>query len=87
MNAARIGTEAMMQAYWGAGISASPIISAVLGAAAALEIVHPDAFVGEEYGGFFRSKQCISCRQSCMSGCRNPGKAPYARHGRRIRLF
>jgi len=53
MNAARIGTEAMMQAYWGAGVSASPIICAVLGSAAALEIVHPDAFVGEEYGGFF----------------------------------
>lgn len=53
MNGARIGTEAMMQAYWGAGVSASPIISAILGAAAALEIVHPDAFVGEEYGGFF----------------------------------
>lgn len=53
MNAARIGTEAMMKAYWGAGISASPIICASLGAAAALEIVHPDAFVGEEYGGFF----------------------------------
>ncbi len=53
MNAARIGTEAMMQAYWGAGVSASPIICAVIGSAAALEIVHPDAFVGEEYGGFF----------------------------------
>lgn len=53
MNAAKIGTEAMMKAYWGAGVSASPIISAILGTAASLEIVHPDAFVGEEYGGFF----------------------------------
>ncbi|MCQ1536255.1 hypothetical protein FTO70_11300 [Methanosarcina sp. KYL-1] len=53
MNAAKIGTEAMMKAYWGAGVSASPVISAILGAAASLEIVHPDAFVGEEYGGFF----------------------------------
>ncbi|HII01930.1 TPA: hypothetical protein HA351_09885 [Methanosarcinaceae archaeon] len=53
MNAAKIGTEAMMKAYWGAGVSASPIISAILGTAASLEIVHPDAFVGAEYGGFF----------------------------------
>ncbi len=53
MNAAKVGTEAMMKAYWGAGVSASPIISAILGTAASLEIVHPDAFVGAEYGGFF----------------------------------
>ncbi len=53
MNAAKVGTEAMMKAYWGSGVSASPIISAILGTAASLEIVHPDAFVGEEYGGFF----------------------------------
>jgi len=53
MNAAKIGTEGMMKAYWGCGISASPVISAIFGTAAALEIVHPDAFVGEEYGGFF----------------------------------
>ncbi|AKB26424.1 hypothetical protein MSMTP_2955 [Methanosarcina sp. MTP4] len=53
MNAAKVGTEAMMKAYWGAGVSASPIISAIIGTAASLEIVHPDAFVGAEYGGFF----------------------------------
>ncbi|TQD25351.1 hypothetical protein [Methanolobus vulcani] len=53
VNGAKIGTQAMMDAYSGAGVSPSPVISAIMGVAATLEIVHPDSFVGEEYGGFF----------------------------------
>ncbi len=53
INGAKIATEAMMNAYSGAGLSPSPFICAVLGAAAAMEIVHPDGFIGEQYGEFF----------------------------------
>jgi hypothetical protein len=52
-NGAKIATQAMMDAYSGAGVSPSPIISAIMGVAATLEIVHPDSFVGEEHGDFF----------------------------------
>jgi len=52
-NGAKIATQAMMDAYSGAGVSPSPVISAIMGVAATLEIVHPDSFVGEEHGGFF----------------------------------
>ncbi|HDY71487.1 MAG TPA: hypothetical protein ENH50_07425, partial [Nitrospirae bacterium] len=49
---ARIGTKAMMKAYGSAGMRPCRWMSALLGTAAALEIIHPDAYVGEEYGQF-----------------------------------
>jgi len=49
---ARIGTKAMMKAYGSAGMRPCHWMSALLGTAAALEIIHPDAYVGEEYGQF-----------------------------------
>jgi hypothetical protein len=49
---ARIGTRAMMKAYESAGMRTCRWMSALLGAAATLEIIHPDAYVGEEYGQF-----------------------------------
>lgn len=49
---ARIGTRAMMKAYESAGMRPCRWMSALLGTAAALEIIHPDAYVGEEYGQF-----------------------------------
>ena len=51
-NAAKVGTEAMMKAMEGAGITAYPLWPALIGATVAMEIVHPDAFLGEEYGVF-----------------------------------
>ncbi|MBN1153184.1 MAG: hypothetical protein JXA58_08230 [Dehalococcoidia bacterium] len=42
--AGRIGTEAMMDAQAGLGIHPEPLYMAIFGAAAALEIVHPDAW-------------------------------------------
>ena len=44
-NAARIGTEAMLKAMRGAGMRPEPLMAALFGAAATLEIVHPDAWV------------------------------------------
>jgi hypothetical protein len=49
---ARIGAEAMMNAFAGAGIQPSPIIAALFGAAAILEIIHADARVAPEYGNY-----------------------------------
>lgn len=49
---ARIGTRAMMKAYESAGMRTCRWMSALMGTAAALEVIHPDAYVGEEYGQF-----------------------------------
>jgi hypothetical protein len=49
---ARIGTRAMLKAYESAGMRACRWMSALFGTAASLEIIHPDAYVGEEYGQF-----------------------------------
>lgn len=51
-NAAKVATEAMMKAMEGAGITPYPLWPALIGAAVTMEIVHPDAFLGEEYGPF-----------------------------------
>lgn len=49
----RIGTKAMVKAYLSAGMKPNKWLSAIFGTTAALEIIHPDAWVGEEYGKFF----------------------------------
>lgn len=63
---AKIGTQAMIDAQAGAGISPSPIISAIMGTAAILEIVHPDACVGEEHGELFvANSACVAGKAAC----------------------
>lgn len=49
---ARIGAQAMLRAYLSAGMKPNKWLSAIFGSTAALEIIHPDAYVGEEYGRF-----------------------------------
>lgn len=49
-NGARIGTQAMMDAMAGAGMKPHTFNAALFGAAAILEIIHPDADVADEYG-------------------------------------
>lgn len=47
-----IGTAAMIRTYLSAGMKPNKWLSALFGSTAALEIIHPDAYVGEEYGQF-----------------------------------
>ena len=47
---ARVGTQAMMDAMAGAGMKPQALNAATFGAAAILEIIHPDADVADEYG-------------------------------------
>lgn len=54
-NGARIGTQAMLDAMAGAAMHPHPFTAAVLGAAAILEIIHPDAEVPEEFGTYGRT--------------------------------
>jgi hypothetical protein len=54
-NGARIGTQAMLDAMAGAAIHPHPFTAAVFGAAAILEIIHPDAEVPEKYGVYGRT--------------------------------
>ena len=49
-NGARIGTQAMLDALAGAAMPVHPVTAALFGAAAILEIIHPDADVAEAYG-------------------------------------
>ena len=53
-NAAGAGTTAMMRAYAGVGLRPNAFISAIFGAAAALEIVHPDAPAPDRFGPSFQ---------------------------------
>jgi hypothetical protein len=51
-----IGTKAMVKAYLSAGMRPNKWLSALFGTAAALEIIHPDAYVGEEFGSFLATR-------------------------------
>jgi hypothetical protein len=51
-NGARIGTRAMLQAMAGASMPPHPFTAAILGAAAILEIIHPDAEIAEDLGDY-----------------------------------
>jgi hypothetical protein len=54
-NGAASGTKGMLKAYANVGMPPSPILAAIFGAAAILEIVHPDSEVGEVYGELFKA--------------------------------
>lgn len=51
-NAAKVGTEAMMRSMEGAGTTPYPLWPALIAAAVTMELVHPDALLGEEFGKF-----------------------------------
>ncbi|MBU2548381.1 MAG: hypothetical protein KKB20_08235 [Proteobacteria bacterium] len=52
LNGAAAATRGMLRAYVGLGAPENPIFSAIFGAAAVAEIIHPDAAVSEDYGKY-----------------------------------
>lgn len=48
------GTKGMLKAFANVGMPPSPIMAAIFGVAAILEIVHPDSEVSESYGELFK---------------------------------
>ena len=65
-NGARIGTQAMLDAMAGAGMNPHPFTAAILGAAAILEIIHPDAEVPEESGAYGRTTSVYLVGESAV---------------------
>ncbi|MGM9530198.1 hypothetical protein [Intestinibacter sp.] len=74
VNGARIGTEAMMQAMAGAGMIPHPFTCAVLGSAAILEIIHPDAEVPEGEGTYGRTTSVYLVGKSAVKTAGLPEK-------------
>lgn len=74
MNGARIGTKAMMDAMAGTGIRPTPFIAAVFGAAAILEIIHPDAEVPESMGTYGRTSTAYVVGKSAVETAGLPEK-------------
>ena len=66
VNGARIGTQAMIDAMDGAAMHPHPFTCAILGAAAILEIIHPDAEVPEEMGEYGRTSSAYLVGKSAV---------------------
>lgn len=73
-NGARIGTQAMLDAMAGAAMHPHPFTAAVLGAAAILEIIHPDAEVPEGSGTYGRTSSAYLVGKSAAKTAGLPEK-------------
>jgi methylthioribose-1-phosphate isomerase len=73
-NAAKVGTEAMIRSMHGAGITAYPLWPALIGAAVSLEMVHPDAALGEEFGAFGEVDSAYLAGKGAIEAARLPAK-------------
>ncbi|MDH5510363.1 MAG: hypothetical protein OEZ32_08410 [Nitrospinota bacterium] len=71
---ATIGTAAMMKAYRSSGMKVNPWFSALFGTAATLEIIHPDAYVGEEFGEFLSTRTPETAAQAAVKEAGLPEK-------------
>lgn len=68
------GTRGMIKAYANVGMPPSPILAAIFGAAAILEIVHPDSEVGENYGKFFVTNSAYMAGKGAVEAAGLPEK-------------
>lgn len=73
-NGARIGTKAMLDAMAGSAFRPLPFIAAVMGAAAILEIIHPDAEVPEGEGTYGRTTSAYLVGKSAAKTAGLPEK-------------
>lgn len=73
-NGARIGTEAMLKSMRGAAIKPNPFTAAILGSAAILEIIHPDAEVPDGVGRYGRMTSAYLVGQSAAETAGLPEK-------------
>ena len=73
-NGARIGTQAMLDAMAGAAMVPHPFTCAIFGAAAILEIIHPDAEVPEGCGKYGRTTSVYLVGQSAVKTAGLPEK-------------
>lgn len=62
----RIGARAMMRAFESVGIKPNRWESAIFATAATLEIIHPDAYVGEQYGPYFKVRSPDICGRAAV---------------------
>jgi hypothetical protein len=83
-NGARIGTQAMMDAMAGAVMTPHPLSAAVLGAAAILEIIHPDAEVPEGQGTYGRTSSVYLVGRSAAETAGLPKTVHYKVTGEEI---
>ncbi|NYT05268.1 MAG: hypothetical protein GKC04_02685 [Methanomicrobiales archaeon] len=72
-NAARVATEAMMRSMEGAGITAYPLWPALIGATVTMELVHPDALLGEAFGKFGRVDSAYLAGKGAIEAAKLPG--------------
>jgi hypothetical protein len=73
-NAARVGTEAIMRSMEGAGITAYPLWPALIGSAVTMELVHPDALLGEEFGRFGQVDSAYLAGKGAVAAAKLPEK-------------
>lgn len=73
-NGAASGTRGMLKAYANVGMPPSPIMAAIFGAAAILEIVHPDSEVAEEYGEIFKANSAYLAGMGAVEAAGLPEK-------------
>ncbi|CDX57701.1 conserved hypothetical protein [Mesorhizobium plurifarium] len=81
---AAIGTKAMMDAMSGAGMPSQKFLSALFGAAAILEIIHPDADVAEEYGPYGKVTSAFVAGRSAVRTAGLPEKVHVRVTGRQV---
>lgn len=81
---ATIGTEAMMRAYRSAGMKPNKWLSALFGAAAALEIIHPDAYVGEDFGEFLSTRTPETTAQAAVAAAGLPAELTLRASGQKL---
>lgn len=73
-NAAKVGTEAMMRSMEGAGTTPYPLWPALIASAVTMELVHPDALLGEEFGKFGRVDSAYLAGKGAVEAAKLPEK-------------